>query len=518
MTVQITIVGLGQIGASIGLALKARNLDVRIVGHDKDPETARDAQKMGAVDEVKYNLPASVRDSRIVILALPFAGMRETLEAIGPDLPEGSLVIDTAPSKTTVTAWAKEFLPQGRYYVGLTPAINPAYLHGTEFGVKAARADLFDKGLVAVNAPLGTPEGVFNLSMELVALFGATPLLMDTAEADGVFSAMHILPQLAAAALLTLLPAAVLLLLVRLASPLLLFLLSAQLEEGVSARAEDALSSEGSLLSGSTVLVLGSDARLGESIDESQTGPARADTIMLVRLDADKEATAILSLPRDLRVEHVPDPRIVNPRDAIVRVTTTAICGSDLHLYNGYIPTMRAGDILGHEFMGEVVEVGPGVRNLRAGDRVVVPFPIADGTCFFCRHGMPTACENSNPKHYGPEGGVLRQKGGGLFGYSDLYGGYAGGQAEYVRVPYAMANRTPVPGDLTDEQLLMCPDIMSTGFGGAENGGIRVGDTVAIFAQGPIGLCAHGRRPAPGRRADHSLEALVEPERGVNLR
>jgi prephenate dehydrogenase len=202
MTVQITIVGLGQIGASIGLALKARNLDVRIVGHDKDAEAAKDAQKLGAVDEVKYNLPASVRDARIVILALPFAGIRETLEVIAVDLQEGSLVIDTAPSKESTAAWARELLPTGRYYVGLNPAINPAYLLGTDFGVKAARADLFDKGLMAVNAPLGTPESVFNLSLELVALIGATPLLMDSMEADGIFAAIHMLPQLASSALL----------------------------------------------------------------------------------------------------------------------------------------------------------------------------------------------------------------------------------------------------------------------------------------------------------------------------
>jgi prephenate dehydrogenase len=202
MTVQITIVGLGQIGSSIGLALKARNLDVRLVGHDKDAQTAKEAQKLGAVDDVKYNLPASVVDARIVILALPFAGIRETLEVIAPDLREGSLVLDTAPSKETITAWVKELLPAGRYYVGLTPAINPAYLYGTEFGVKAARADLFDKGLMAVNAPLGTPESVFNLTLDLVSLVGAMPLLMDSMEADGIFAAVHMLPQLVSSALL----------------------------------------------------------------------------------------------------------------------------------------------------------------------------------------------------------------------------------------------------------------------------------------------------------------------------
>ena len=202
MSIQITIVGLGQIGTSIGLALKARNLDVRLVGHDKEMNTAREAQRMGAVDEVKFNLPAAVRDAKIVILALPFSGMRETLEVIARDLQEGAVMLDTAPSKATVAAWAKELIPAGRFYIGLTPAINPNYLHGTEFGVKAARADLFDKGLMVVNAPMGTPERVFNLAMDLVIMFGALPLLMDTAEADGVFAAMHMLPQLAASALL----------------------------------------------------------------------------------------------------------------------------------------------------------------------------------------------------------------------------------------------------------------------------------------------------------------------------
>ncbi len=202
MTVQITIIGLGQIGSSMGLALKARNLDVRLVGHDKSVETAKEAQKLGAVDDVKYNLPASVRDAGIVILALPFAAVRETLEVIAPDLQQGALILDTAPSKATVAAWAKELIPAGRFYIGLTPAINPEYLHGTEFGVKAARADLFEKGLMVVDAPLGTPENVFNLAMDFVTLFGAAPLLMDTAEADGIFAAMHLLPQLTAAALL----------------------------------------------------------------------------------------------------------------------------------------------------------------------------------------------------------------------------------------------------------------------------------------------------------------------------
>ena len=202
MSVQITIIGLGQIGSSIGLALKAHNVNVHRVGHDKDAQVGKEAQKAGAVDDVKYNLPASVREAKIVILALPLAGIRETLEIIAPDLQGGTLVLDMAPAKATVAAWSLELLPQGSYYIGLTPAINPEYLHGNEFGLKAARADLFERGLMGVNVPSGTPGNVFDLAMEFVGLLGAMPLLMDTAEADGVFSAMHTLPQLAAAALL----------------------------------------------------------------------------------------------------------------------------------------------------------------------------------------------------------------------------------------------------------------------------------------------------------------------------
>lgn len=202
MSVQITIVGLGQIGSSIGLALKAHNVNVSRMGHDKDPQVAKEAQKAGAVDDVKYNLPASVREAKIVILALPMAEVRETFRIIAPDLQEGTLVLDTAPAKATVAAWAKELLPPGRYYIGLSPAINPEYLHGTDYGVQAARADLFERGLMVVNAPSGTPANVFNLAMELVNLLGAMPLLTDTAETDGLFSATHVLPQLAAVALL----------------------------------------------------------------------------------------------------------------------------------------------------------------------------------------------------------------------------------------------------------------------------------------------------------------------------
>jgi prephenate dehydrogenase len=202
MSAQITIIGLGQIGSSIGLALKAHQVDAHLVGHDKDPQAAKDSKAAGAVDEVKYNLPASVDEANIVILALPLDGVRETLEIISQDLREGTLVLDTAPAKATVAEWAKQLLPPGRFYVGLTPAINPEYLHGTESGVRAAHADLFDRGLMAVNALPGTPGNVFDLAMELVQLLGASPLLMDITEADGVFSAVHTLPELAAAALL----------------------------------------------------------------------------------------------------------------------------------------------------------------------------------------------------------------------------------------------------------------------------------------------------------------------------
>jgi prephenate dehydrogenase len=202
MPVQITIIGLGQIGASIGLALKARGANIHRMGHDKDPQTAKAAQKAGAVDEFKYNLPDSVRNAKIVILALPFGEVHKTLKVIAPDLQEGTLILDTAPAKATVAAWVQELIPPGRFYVGLAPAIHPEYLHGTEFGVNAARADLFEKGLMAITAPPGTPANVFDLTTDFISLLGSLPLLMDTAEADGVLGTVQILPQLAAAALL----------------------------------------------------------------------------------------------------------------------------------------------------------------------------------------------------------------------------------------------------------------------------------------------------------------------------
>jgi threonine dehydrogenase-like Zn-dependent dehydrogenase len=191
----------------------------------------------------------------------------------------------------------------------------------------------------------------------------------------------------------------------------------------------------------------------------------------------------------DVRVERVPDPEILNPRDAIVKITSTAICGSDLHLYDGFIPTMEKGDILGHEFMGEVVEVGSGVKNLKPGDRVVVPFPISCGNCFFCKRGLFSCCENSNPNALLAEK-MWGHSPCGIFGYSHLLGGYAGGQAEYARVPFADVGPIKIEGDLTDDQVLFLSDIFPTGYMAAENCNIQPGDTVAVWGCGPVGQFA----------------------------
>jgi threonine dehydrogenase-like Zn-dependent dehydrogenase len=185
-------------------------------------------------------------------------------------------------------------------------------------------------------------------------------------------------------------------------------------------------------------------------------------------------------------VENVPDPKILNTRDAIVRITSTAICGSDLHLYNGFVPTMEKGDVLGHEFMGEVVEVGRGVSNLRVGDRVVVPFPIACGNCGACRAGATSLCENSNPNAYIAEK-LWGHSPSGLFGYSHMLGGYAGGQAEYARVPFADVGPIKVPQHLTDEQVLFLSDIFPTGYMGAEMCDIKPGSVIAVWGAGPVG-------------------------------
>ena len=190
-----------------------------------------------------------------------------------------------------------------------------------------------------------------------------------------------------------------------------------------------------------------------------------------------------------VEVENVPDPSIINPRDAIVRVTSTAICGSDLHLLDGFIPTMERGDILGHEFMGVVEEVGRGVQNLKKGDRVIVPFPIACGSCYFCSRGLFSCCDNSNPNAWLAEK-FYGYATAGLFGYSHMTGGYAGGQAQYARVPFADVGPFRVPDSLTDEQVLFLTDIFPTGYMAAENCNIRSGDTVAVWGCGPVGQFA----------------------------
>jgi threonine dehydrogenase-like Zn-dependent dehydrogenase len=191
----------------------------------------------------------------------------------------------------------------------------------------------------------------------------------------------------------------------------------------------------------------------------------------------------------DVRVDTVPDPQIINPRDAIIKITSTAICGSDLHLYNGFNPTMKPGDILGHEFMGEVVELGSAVKNVNIGDRVVVPFTISCGSCFFCNRDLWSLCDNSNPNAWMVEK-IMGYSPSGLFGYSHLTGGYAGGQAEYARVPFADTGLFKIPDELTDEQVLFLTDIFPTGYMAAENCDIQPGDTVAIWGCGSVGQFA----------------------------
>jgi threonine dehydrogenase-like Zn-dependent dehydrogenase len=191
-----------------------------------------------------------------------------------------------------------------------------------------------------------------------------------------------------------------------------------------------------------------------------------------------------------VQVENVPDPKILMDQDAIVRITSTAICGSDLHLYDGYIPTMKRGDILGHEFMGEVVETGKGVTNLTKGDRVVVPFPIACGRCSNCRNQLYSVCENSNP-NAGMAEKMFGHPTGGIYGYSHLTGGYAGGQAEYARVPFANIGPIKIENDgLTDEQVLFLSDIFPTGYMGAEFCDIKGGEVIAVWGAGPVGQLA----------------------------
>jgi threonine dehydrogenase-like Zn-dependent dehydrogenase len=190
-----------------------------------------------------------------------------------------------------------------------------------------------------------------------------------------------------------------------------------------------------------------------------------------------------------VQVDTVPDPKLINPRDAILKVSSTAICGSDLHLLDGYVPTMEKGDILGHEFMGEIVELGSQVKNLKIGDRVVIPFPIACGNCFFCQEKLYSVCENSNPNAWMAEK-MWGHSPAGIFGYSHLTGGYAGGQAEYVRVPFADVGPLKVPDGMDDEQVLFLSDILPTGYMAAENCDIKPGHVVAVWGCGPVGQFA----------------------------
>jgi S-(hydroxymethyl)glutathione dehydrogenase / alcohol dehydrogenase len=198
---------------------------------------------------------------------------------------------------------------------------------------------------------------------------------------------------------------------------------------------------------------------------------------------------AVFHLPKKITCDSVPDPKLVEPTDVILRVTKTAICGSDLHIYNGLFPQVKSL-VMGHEFMGEVIETGKQVSKLKTGDRVVVPFTIACGTCYFCSQGLTVHCERSNPKNYGPDGGLLKGKGGGLFGYTELYGGYAGGQAEYVRVPYADVGPRLVPEQLSDEAVLFLSDILPTGYTAIKWANLQGGEVVAVFGCGPVGLMA----------------------------
>jgi threonine dehydrogenase-like Zn-dependent dehydrogenase len=190
-----------------------------------------------------------------------------------------------------------------------------------------------------------------------------------------------------------------------------------------------------------------------------------------------------------VEVRDVPDPKILNQQDAIVKITSTAICGSDLHLYNGFIPFMEPGDVLGHEFMGEVMEIGKGVKNVKVGDRVVVPFPIACGVCEACKQELYSVCENTNPNAWMAEK-MFGHATAGIFGYSHLTGGFAGGQAEYARVPFADVGPVKIENGFTDEQVLFLSDIFPTGYMGAEMCDIKPGDTIAVWGCGPVGQFA----------------------------
>ena len=220
----------------------------------------------------------------------------------------------------------------------------------------------------------------------------------------------------------------------------------------------------------------------------------------------------------DISVDNVEDPKIEKPDDIILKVTSTAICGSDLHIYDGFVPQLN-DEVLGHEFMGIVEEAGSGVTNVKKGDRVVVPFTIASGHCFFSSHGYHPSCMHTNPKHYGPEGDLLKGKGGGMFGYTDLYGGYNGGQAEYVRVPMANVGPKVIPDGLEDEQVLFLTDIFPTGWSAVKWGKVKEGDSVVIFGSGPVGLMAQKAALLHGAKlviAVDPLDYRLEKARAVN--
>ena len=220
----------------------------------------------------------------------------------------------------------------------------------------------------------------------------------------------------------------------------------------------------------------------------------------------------------DISVDNVDDPKIEEPDDIILKVTSTAICGSDLHIYNGFMPQLK-DEVLGHEFMGVVEEVGPTVTRVKKGDRVVVPFTIACGQCFYCSQGYHPSCVHTNPKMYGPEGDLLKGKGGGMFGFTDMYGGYNGGQAEYVRVPKANAGPKIIPDGLDDEQVLFLTDIFPTGWSAVKWGKVKGGDTVVIFGSGPVGLMAQKAAWLNGAErviAVDPLQYRLEKARTVN--
>ncbi len=220
----------------------------------------------------------------------------------------------------------------------------------------------------------------------------------------------------------------------------------------------------------------------------------------------------------DISVDNVDDPKLEKSDDIIIKVTSTAICGSDLHIYDGFVPQLK-DQVLGHEFMGIVEETGPDVTKVKKGDRVVVPFTIACGQCFFCQQGFHPSCEHSNPEMYGPEGDLMKGKGGGMFGYTDMYGGYSGGQAEYVRVPYGNTGPKIIPDGLDDDQVLFLTDIFPTGWSAVKWGHVKPGDTVVIFGSGPVGLMAQKAAWLNGAKrviAVDPLDYRLEKARRVN--